>query len=154
LNSDTFLNIAIYYLYAIGIVFAFQSSYYYKNAIYSEKWLKCKGKVLESAIHKKKDLVLYTPKIKYEYSFNNITYFSDKVFWGYPIEVRRMINGGSVSLGEIYKINDTISIYVNPNKPKLSVLEPGVKWQTIYYLIIGWGFVLTALFIDFFMLFE
>ncbi len=150
MNSDDILfTTAIYYFYIIGTIFFIHSLLYLRNAIKSVKWTKCTGKILKSTVHIKDFVMIYSPKIKYKYSFDNKQYYANRVLWGFPIETRKFTNNISKTLADFYKIDDIITIYVHPTKPKISVIEAGIKWQTLFYISIGVFFIIIAIVIQF-----
>ena len=107
----------------------------------SGSWIKSKAKVISVRINSSRDEdgdFWFKPKIKYQYFIKGKMHIST---W-YSYKSMETTNYGSVSnrLAGINK-NSEISIYVNPKKPKQSVVVQGISWGNIFEI----GVLLTML---------
>lgn len=110
-----------------------------KEAGKCKSWTVIKGRIMDSFVAEIPDLPnnktteTSYPDIKYEYSFKGRTYFrhnigyygkdtlglSDSYYAGTEQEVAAFVSK--------YQIDSRVDVYVNPDNPAESVLDPGLK---------------------------
>ena len=85
--------------------------------------------ILTEAIHTGEVSVPATPNVKYEYEVGRIKYSSNRIAYGYTREASEYI--------EKYRVGLNVPVYYNPDKPKMSVLEPARSNTAIGLTIFG-----------------
>lgn len=112
-------------------------------------WTVVKGRIMDSYVTVIPDLPnnktteAYLPDIKYEYSFKGNTYFNHKIgyygkntlglsdsYYAAPEEeVSEFVNN--------YQIDSKVDVYVNPEDPKQSILDPSLKLPVFMPFLFG-----------------
>ena len=70
--------------------------------------------------------------ITYEYSVDGEAFTSDRVHYGYQALSNKSYAQNYV---ENYSTGKTVTVYYNPIVPRMSVLEPNVKWYGDLYFV-------------------
>ena len=119
----------------------------------SSAWPTTGGKVITSKVEKHKKTsgstrkrrrsTTYKAQVLYEYTVDGIRYSSKKVSFGEysssnPTHARQIINR--------YPEGKNVKVYFNPDKPNVSVLEPGVSLWSYMPLGIGAVFIIVGVF--------
>jgi hypothetical protein len=114
---------------AFGLVFLFIVVFSVIYSLKARHWTMTIGKIIHSEVcisHDTEDSTdTYRPKIVFEYSVFGEKFICDRLFFG----VKIMTNGNLVNsrkLVEKYTVNKEVTVYYNPDKPKQSVIEPGI----------------------------
>lgn len=100
------------------------------------------GKVVTSTVdyahdsQSQQETTMYSAKVKYQYSINGITYFSEKISMG---KFSTSSRNQAQKIADKYPPGKEVVVYYNPDNPDEAVLEPD---ETIYVLIV---FILGAL---------
>ena len=135
-------------LFAVGLVLFAYGVRDMAKAWRCSSWPVVKGRVMDAGLSEiDKGIggvdVRFAPDIKYEYKFkgmmkfsNTIGYFppsalglSDSYYAGNEDQALRFISR--------YPVDSTVSVYVNPDNPSESVLDPRVKLPVLIPLILG-----------------
>lgn len=84
----------------------------------------------------------YTADIRYTYEYEGISHTGKRVSFGGS---RKGSSGMAHQIVRRYPVGKTVSVYVNPAKPTVACLEPGVRGITYVPLGIGVIFALVGL---------
>ncbi len=103
----------------------------WRRGLRSLEWPQTTGVVRESRIM---DMALFepippTPVVRYEYEVGGIKYSSRTVAFGLTRAPSEYIKK--------YRVGFNVPVYYNPDKPKVSVLEPGRANVIVYLTIFG-----------------
>ena len=119
-------------LIIIGFVISGLTLFAIINSFSSKKWMTTNGKIINSEIYKQSFTgeadVTYRPSIAFEYLVNGEKFISDRLYYG----VKIMSSGNWINsrkLIEKYPVDKEVTVYYNPNKPKISVIEPGLHFD-------------------------
>ena len=129
----------------VGVGFSIYGYHVLQNAKASVKWPTAKGIITVSKVVKsesttgtgtnKRRTVSYHAKIHFKYSVNGKSYTSNNVTFGQSTKAAgKIVNH--------YPTGKKVSVFYNPENPKVAVLEPGIS--TASYLFLGFG-ILFAL---------
>jgi uncharacterized membrane protein YidH (DUF202 family) len=136
----------IFILVGIGVMIYGYSQY--SQAKQSQFWETVSGSIISSKIVSGKNSdneVFYKPKIKYKYSIAGVTYRSDRIFFGDPLEqTSAAMPAKYVSM---FPANAVVTVYYNPFNPAKSVLLPGETTYAKSTLILSTIFILIGVFI-------
>jgi hypothetical protein len=134
----------------IGLILSIIGILNYLKAKNSITWPTAVGTILTSDVKKETSsssnngtVTTYKPEICYSYKVEGIEYISNRI--------RPLFNYSSSSstkaftLTRKYPVNSQITIYYNPKKPKVSVIEPGLKADNIVFLLFGPAILVASL---------
>jgi hypothetical protein len=148
-NIIVFLLFGIFSFGPIGLGIYYLISEYSEtnNAKKSMNWPTTAGIIISSDFREKEDTdsvkKLYSPKILYSYSVKIMEYSSQKIFFGnYSLSLenaRKIVNR--------YPAGKRVTVFYNPDKHDLSVLEPGGKTFNYYWLLLGVGLLSFGIFV-------
>jgi hypothetical protein len=123
----------------VGLTTLGLSYYLYNKSKEVYKWTEIKGKIEDIYVDKfefvQEARKAYRSKITYSYTYQNKDYQSRRLFYGDFI--RKTWPRKTKVLVEKYKSNRNIIVYVNPSKPRESVIEKGIPAVIYYLLIVG-----------------
>jgi hypothetical protein len=127
-----------------GLVFLLISAFSVINSLRAKRWTMTIGRIIHSEVcisHDTDDSVdTYRPNIVFEYSVFGEKFICDRLFFGVKIMTNNnLIN--SKKLVEKYSVYKEVAVYFNPDKPKQSVIEPGI------HIVLGSLFVVSICFI-------
>ena len=109
-------------LTAIGLLFAIAAVVSWRRGLSSLAWPQTTGVVLTSSLTEAFAMlevsVPETHNLIYEYEVGGIKYSSNTIAYTH---IRKASENK-----EKYRVGLNVSVYYNPEKPKMSVLEPGV----------------------------
>lgn len=128
------------------IIFIFLGGYLLCFGVFSlfsinnaKEWVMVSGQVvsMEKVITHSKPTTM-TPIIKYKYEYKKIAYINDRLFFGVRV--------GCTNCKSEYKIGEVIDIYLNPDNPLDSVVNPFEKKFSWVGVVTGGVFLLFAFF--------
>ena len=131
----------------IGLVITLIGFYYLFKSKESKSWDSTEGEILTSDVIKEfnnnseGNNLMYKPEICYSFSVNGQQFISNKI--------RIMFNFSTnwstraYRLVKKYPINSKVTVFYDANNPEDSVLEPGIKFEIIVMIIIG--FLITLI---------
>lgn len=137
--------------FAIGCILILHFCLLFIKSIKTNYWKLVKGELLNI----KMDYIdnginefdpLYKANIKYQYTINDNTYTSKRIFYGDFVRT-----GSSLPAKKIikkYSVSDGVSVYYNPANPKESVLEKGVHGIIFIQLLIGVIFIIVSVYLN------
>lgn len=111
----------------------------------SKGWPSTPGRIFSSHIasFQDKDGTTYGAAVTYEYFVNAQRYFSERVSFG---DYSSSGSGHAHEVLSRYPADKIVTIYYNPLKPSMSVLEPGAGGGAFIPLVVGAAFVGFVLF--------
>jgi len=109
----------------------------------SKGWPSTPGRIFSSHIASSHDKTTYSAAVTYEYYINAQRYFSDRVSFG---DYSSSGSGHAHEVLSRYPADKIVTIYYNPLKPSMSVLEPGAGGGAFIPLGVGAAFVGFVLF--------
>ncbi len=129
--------LACFLLFPISFVFAIQlcSSI---TAFKSKSWPSVDGKILSSVFYETmataEEAAGFHPRILYEYTVGGTSYES------YRVDLRQsalvfFTKKPADRMVSRYTPGATVSVYYNPKIPQLSVLEPGIVFDFMFYVV-------------------
>ena len=151
--SNSFTGIAGFLLpggVALVVFIFLGHSYYYSQA--SQSWpFILESEVISSHVKRstsqaQKGAVEYVPKIKYKYRVDGQDYEGDQLSFGFA-------NRASKDADKIvarYPEGESVKVFYNPDRPDMSVLEPGHFSGGLLGLIIAFVFLGAAFLMKFF----
>jgi hypothetical protein len=129
------------FVWGLGLVVwgGFQAS----RAMDSRRWPSTRGTVIRSYVHEAKThgqetkTTAFYPRVIYHYSVLGDRYTADRIaFGGVPSGSR----AGAKKVVDRYPAGTTVTVYYDPNKPSLAVLEAG--YGNMAYAVTGMGVLL------------
>jgi len=135
------------------IVFSIQVFKGVAGPIFSINWLPNKAAIVNIYIEEsvttstrdnRSQYTLYTPRIRYKYTFRDTEYIGSKVTWYDIYDDGFMLELGQ-ELKRKFAASEPIDIYVNPNNPAESVLIKNIIWEHMSMLFIVFLISWTAL---------
>lgn len=115
----------------IGFVILLLSAFAIVDSLCAKDWTMIMGKIIHSEVYISKSTgdsnATYRPNIVFEYSVFGEKFICDRLYYG----VKIMSSGNLVNskkLVEKYPVNKEVAVYYNPDKPKQSVIEPGIHF--------------------------
>jgi|WetSurMetagenome_2_1015567.scaffolds.fasta_scaffold329436_2 hypothetical protein len=133
----------------IGAFLVLLNSFLILRAYLSNKWTLVTGIIEKSNVE---DVTLsnesvhsYKLRISYSYSVEGKTYVSSRVFFGDRILSSFKAWFHMIALK--YSPGSNVQVYYKPTNPKLSVLEPGIKYELFIALFSGVILVVLGCFI-------
>lgn len=133
------------FLFAIGGFIFFNRLFVIFKAIFTLKWQETTGSIIHSEMIKSegdlpddtvnRDIRTYSPHIIYSYQTKGKEYKSSRIFIGDNIAS----SFKSMAEGILKKYDNTkkITVYFNPADPHESVLQKGVNFMQIFFLLLG-----------------
>jgi hypothetical protein len=115
----------------IGFVILLLSALAIVDSLFSKDWTITMGKIIHSEVYISKSTgdsdATYRPNILFEYSVFGEKFICDRIYYGVKImSSSNLVN--SKKLVEKYPVNKEVAVYYNPDKPKKSVIEPGLHF--------------------------
>ena len=119
------------------------------NARKCKDWTVVKGRIMDSNITYITDLPnnktteTSLPDVKYEYVFNNHTYFNQTIAFygehtvGLSDSYYAATEDDVLTFLSKYPLNSSVDVYVNPLKPSQSVLDTGLKLPIFMPFLFG-----------------
>ena len=143
MDSDLLILICVFI--SLGLFLTLHFFYLLVASNETNRWVQTVGKILHSEIEcldSNEPSITYLLKVKYQFTINNKTYHSKKIYWGdyiatnFPYRQKKRLKK--------YAINNMVDVYYNPENPKESVLEKGINsiiyrelFSGIIILIVG-----------------
>ncbi|WP_442786015.1 DUF3592 domain-containing protein [Hypnocyclicus thermotrophus] len=91
-------------------------------------------KIEKDNLVKRYELPNYNLKIEYNYSVNEKKYNGDNIYFGYkPSKFSFVLEK---KRGQ-YDVGNIVIVFYDPLNPEISVIEPGIHFQTLEYPLIG-----------------
>ena len=113
----------------------------------SLNWEQTRGKILNSELvatsMSDRSGRTYKASVSYQYSLENHSYTSDRVYFGNSIASSFKRKDSQETVRK-YGKDKEVMVYYNPSNEKMSVLEPGLNWEVIAALIFGIVFTLVG----------
>ena len=88
--------------------------------------------------HNRKSMM---PTVEYEYQFNGETLKGSQIRYG---TIGRASRSGCEKILRPYAEGATVQLYVNPEDPTDSTLEPGMSWGNIFSAVAGAVFIASG----------
>jgi hypothetical protein len=99
-------------------------------------WDKAEGKITKSEIRTyQDDGEMYEPQIEYQYEYKGQAYTSSQI--GFGSGSSNNIKSSAQYFIDRYCLGWDVTVYINPEKPSKSMLEPGIRWNHIGFLAIA-----------------
>ncbi|MBI2499233.1 DUF3592 domain-containing protein [Candidatus Woesearchaeota archaeon] len=130
----------------IGLIFFISAIINILRGYSSKNWPSVQGKIIHSDIQIQRDIrhgPNYSPTILFEYFINGTKYFSNRISFGGT-------STGLIGIQRIlikYPVGSDVLVYYNPQKPQISILEPGITFSIIIFLLVGIIFTIVGFFI-------
>jgi hypothetical protein len=133
---------------SVGVGVSIYGNHILKNAKASTDWPTVEGQVISSEVEMHRDTsgtgrhrrssTTYHAEVLYEYTIKGVKYSSNRVSFGQhgssnPTHARQIVSR--------YPPSKNVKVYFNPNKPEISVLEPGTTWAS--YMPLGIGIIFS-----------
>jgi hypothetical protein len=119
-----------------------------------KKWPAGNGRVLASRLEEKREevradegtstLVGFAPLVEYEYIHKGERYTASTL----SSAEKQYARAQAQKVIDRYPIGSTVKVYVNPDSPVVTVLEPGGSISGMIFLIIGLAFIAAAILIS------
>lgn len=118
-------------------------------ALDSDTWPAVTGDVEESGVVSSmgtatglSSMITFAPSVRYHYRVGDRQYVSDRIAFGGVVSTS--LRSVAQRTADRFANHKTIKVYVSPNDPRVSVLEPGVHWAiwvalAIAAVILGLG---------------
>ena len=147
---NLFILIFLWVFIVIGLCMIWRGIQTIKTAIETKKWLYTLGEIVRSDVSESDDddgKKFYTPVVEYTYSVNGCQYKGNTILIGANLSDYRRAKPQKVA--SKYVTNQKISVYYNPNKPQISVIETGLHKTTFFELFFGilWTSGVSAMYI-------
>jgi hypothetical protein len=147
----------------IGLIFTVIGLILYKKAKRTSNWQATYGTILLSEIKKSTGSSfktgtnqsnynysnIYTPEICYSYNVLSQEYNSNKIGVFGSLGTSSSVRAFNIT--KKYPVNSRVTVYYNPDNPKDSVLEQGVKSENIVFLVIGVALLVIPLIVVYFL---
>ena len=118
----------------------------------SESWPFTEGEVVSSHVKSRHDSdgdTSYSAAVRYEYEVNGTTYVSRTISFGRKLYFGR---ASAEDVAAMYPVGEKVTVYYDPNNPKIATLEPGISVGSFIvlglsavFLIVGLWFLLSIL---------
>lgn len=125
------------YLFTIGLgIGILISGKTVMHGLMSRRWPRIKARITESEIGTgwpgDGAQIVYKPIIKYQYIYESNTYENDT----FDFSKQAIPHKEAAMKTEFFHVGKEIEVCVNPDKPQISVVNPGVKdWHIISLII-------------------
>lgn len=117
---------------------------------YSEEWRQTDGKIIRSELFSKRGTsnsgVSYKPDIEYSYYVDGQMFNSKRIYFGSDI-MSSSNKSRSIRYVKKYPVDATVTVYYNPMKLKMSVLEGGIHSEPIVGMTLGLLFCAIAIYL-------
>ncbi len=136
-------------LLIVGFIIAGFGALGIYDAMQCKKWIKVKGHIISAIVsdmtESPKEVHSETsiPDVVYEYKYKDQTYFSQSISY-FPDSIFTLQNSYYADSEDAvllflkqYPINSEVDVYVNPDDPEASILDPSVKLPIFFTLIFG-----------------
>jgi hypothetical protein len=124
-------------LVTLGLFMAIRAFIDWRRGIDSHKWPSTTGLIVESQIRKyfvpRIGSTSYSANVTYQYKVGREKHTSKRVYFG----ARFKEEGSALDLTYRYEDGRKVPVYYDPDKPQLSVLEPGTEPANAYRFM--WG---------------
>lgn len=125
----------------VGIALLAVNVYFLYKNIQVKKWLQTKGTIISSSIEISKSPInkkyddCYRPSVSYNYIINNISFISNRIYFGDKIFTSFSLN--SEGIIEKFPIGKSITVYYNPVNQEEATLTAGIKLHQIIYALVS-----------------
>ena len=140
-KSGKGLGILTMAMFAAGIFLLAWGGYEMKRAYESRSWPNTQGTVISSYIDKrshrdsnKRTSIVYTPKIQYQYQVEGKHYTCKRIAFGGESGGKR---SKAKKVVDRYPSGKKVTVYYNPQDPKVAVLKAGFSWGAILAFLAG-----------------
>lgn len=123
----------VYMLLVLGCLYFLLVSI--PKTVMTKYWPKACGSVVVSKLEASKRLTkdggkitVYSPLVKYRYCIAGQQYTSQKIKWA---DHRSSSKNAHQKVVDKYPVNSDITVFYNPKKPGVAVLEPGIGQGTV-----------------------
>jgi hypothetical protein len=126
----------------VGALLLFFGVRSYQSAQESSGWPTSPGVVLSSSVdsHRSDDSTTYQAEVLYEYEVSGEKYSSNRIGYG---DISTGSPAPAQDLVNQYPSGESVTVYVDPEDPSQSVLQPGVRGGT--YFLPGMGLLFTLI---------
>jgi hypothetical protein len=129
------------YFYAAGLLvslFAFSPSLVaFLRGQASHRWPVTGGRILRSQVRQEQgEATIYIPEVRYQYRVKGQVYESSTIA---VVEHHFAWPDRAVAMIAQYGIHQPVNVYYHPQKPAISVLQPGVDRRLAITLAVGVG---------------
>jgi hypothetical protein len=132
-------------MFAAGIVLLAWGAYEIKGSRESGSWPTAQGTIRSSSVSKRttrdsnhRTRTTCYPKVGFQYQVDGRNYTSSRIAFGTGD------TGGSAKwarkIVNKYPVGKTVMVYYNPQDPQYGVLESGITWRSIIFLLAGIAF--------------
>ncbi|UBF26210.1 DUF3592 domain-containing protein [Kovacikia minuta CCNUW1] len=126
-----------FHVSSAGVLIIFIGLYYLANFIWhcrraeaSQRWLQTEGRIIFSSViaaHLSDRPVSRPPEVRYEYRVSGQDYIGHRIGFFEGLSNLREVPGITQQLAQ----NSQVTVYYNPQKPELSVLNPSIpRWSS------------------------
>ena len=140
-KSDKGLGILTLAMFAGGIFLLAWGVYEMKRAYESRTWPDTQGTVISSYIDKRSHRdsnhhtsTIYTPKIRYQYQVEGKHYTCNRIEFGGESGGKR---SKAKKVVDKYPSGKKVTVYYNPQDPKVAVLKAGFSWGALFAFLVG-----------------
>lgn len=140
-KSDKGLAILTLAMFAGGILLLAWGGYEMKRAYESRTWPDTQGTVTSSYIGKSSHRdsnnhtsTVYTPKIRYQYQVEGKHYTCNRIEFGGESGGKR---SKAKKVVDKYPSGKKVTVYYNPQDPKVAVLKAGFSWGALFAFLAG-----------------
>lgn len=140
-KSDKGLGILTLAMFAAGIFLLAWGGYEIRRAYESRSWPNTQGTVIASYIDKRSHRdsnnhtrIVYTPKIRYQYQVEGKHYTCKRIAFGGESGGKR---SKAKKVVDKYPSGKKVTVYYNPQDPKVAVLKAGFSWGAVFAFLAG-----------------
>jgi hypothetical protein len=111
----------------------------------SETWPFTEGEVVSSHVKSRHDSdgdTSYSAAVRYEYEVNGTTYVSRTISFGSKLYFGRF---SAEEVVATYPVGEKVTVYYDPNHPKIATLEPGISGGSFVVLGLSAVFLVAGL---------
>jgi len=111
----------------------------------SETWPFTEGEVVSSHVKSRHDSdgdTSYSAAVRYEYEIGGATYVSRTISFGSKLYFGRF---SAEEVVAIYPVGEKVTVYYDPNHPKIATLEPGISVGSFVVLGLSAVFLVVGL---------
>ncbi|BBO76640.1 hypothetical protein DSCW_40570 [Desulfosarcina widdelii] len=148
-KADRGLIFLILGMFAAGIVLMAWGVYEIKGSRESGNWPSTQGTITSSGVSKRttrdsnhRNRTTYTPKVNFQYQVDGRQYTSSRIAFGTGDTggsekwARKVVNK--------YPVGKTVTVHYKPQDPQYGVLESGITWRSIIFLLAGAVFFIVG----------
>ena len=149
-KADRGLIFLILGMFTAGVVLMAWGGFEIKGSQESGSWPSVQGTITSSGMSKRitrdsnhRKRTTYYPKVGFQYLVDGHKYNSSRIAFGTGDTggsekwARKIVNR--------YPTGKTVTVYYNPQDPQYGVLESGVTWRSIIFLLAGIVFFVVGL---------